>query len=61
MTRDEKMQAILAKKEYTAADLVTIVELLRLPGGCPWDMEQNASVDPQRSDRRNLRGDRGDR
>ena len=40
MTRDEKLQAVLAKKEYTAADLVTIVELLRLPGGCPWDMEQ---------------------
>ena len=40
MTRDEKLQAILQKKEYTATDLVTIVELLRLPGGCPWDMEQ---------------------
>ena len=45
MTRDEKMQAILQKKEYTAADLVTIVELLRLPGGCPWDIEQtHASI-----------------
>ena len=40
MTRDEKMQQILQKKEYDAHDLVTIVELLRLPGGCPWDMEQ---------------------
>ncbi len=40
MTRDEKMQAILQKKVYDARDLVTIVELLRLPGGCPWDMEQ---------------------
>ena len=43
MTRDEKLQMILQKKEYTAADLVTIVELLRLPGGCPWDMEQTHS------------------
>ena len=43
MTREEKLQAVLAKKEYTAADLVTIVELLRLPGGCPWDMEQTHS------------------
>ena len=40
MTRDEKLQAILQKKEYGSADLETIVELLRLPGGCPWDMEQ---------------------
>ncbi|MBQ3063199.1 MAG: nucleoside triphosphate pyrophosphohydrolase [Clostridia bacterium] len=34
------MSAILAKEEYDARDLVTIVELLRLPGGCPWDREQ---------------------
>ena len=40
MTRDEKMKAILQKSAYCAEDLVTIVELLRLPGGCPWDMEQ---------------------
>ena len=40
MTRNEKMEMILKKKAYTADDLVTIVELLRLPGGCPWDMEQ---------------------
>lgn len=40
MTREEKLQAILAKEEYDARDLVTIVELLRLPGGCPWDREQ---------------------
>ena len=40
MTRDEKLQAMLAKEEYDARDLVTIVELLRLPGGCPWDREQ---------------------
>ena len=40
MTRDEKLQEILQKKEYDVDDLVTIVELLRLPGGCPWDREQ---------------------
>ena len=40
MTRDEKLKQILDKNEYDIADLVTIVELLRLPGGCPWDREQ---------------------
>ncbi len=40
MTRDEKLQEILNKSVYDASDLVTIVELLRLPGGCPWDREQ---------------------
>ena len=40
MTREEKLQEVLAKEVYDARDLVTIVELLRLPGGCPWDMEQ---------------------
>ena len=40
MTRNEKMTALLQKDAYTAADLITIVEILRLPGGCPWDREQ---------------------
>lgn len=40
MNRDQKMQEILQKNAYSTQDLVTIVELLRLPGGCPWDMEQ---------------------
>ena len=40
MNRDEKMREILQKKEYHIDDLVTIVEILRAPGGCPWDMEQ---------------------
>ncbi|MBE6581087.1 MAG: nucleoside triphosphate pyrophosphohydrolase [Ruminococcaceae bacterium] len=40
MTREEKLQLILGKNEYDVADLVTIVELLRAPGGCPWDREQ---------------------
>ena len=29
------------KENYTFSDLVEIVKLLRSPGGCPWDMEQN--------------------
>lgn len=40
MTRDEKIKEILQKKEYRTDDLLTIVELLRAPGGCPWDREQ---------------------
>lgn len=40
MNRDEKMQELLQKKEYRTSDLVTIVEILRAPGGCPWDREQ---------------------
>lgn len=40
MTREEKLQNILDKSVYDVNDLVTIVELLRLPGGCPWDREQ---------------------
>lgn len=40
MNRDEKMQELLQKKEYRTDDLVTIVEILRAPGGCPWDREQ---------------------
>ena len=28
------------KPNYTCADLVEIVRLLRAPGGCPWDREQ---------------------
>lgn len=38
--REEKMQELLQKKEYRVNDLVTIVEILRAPGGCPWDREQ---------------------
>ena len=37
------------KQHYTVEDLVTVVHLLRSPGGCPWDQEQtHASI------RRNL-------
>ena len=40
MDINEKKKEILQKKEYNADDLVTIVEILRAPGGCPWDREQ---------------------
>ena len=36
----QKKQEILQKKVYNADDLVRIVEILRAPGGCPWDIEQ---------------------
>jgi tetrapyrrole methylase family protein/MazG family protein len=29
------------KENYTFNDLVEIVKILRSPGGCPWDMEQD--------------------
>lgn len=39
--RDEKVRCLLEKKTaYTYEDLITVVELLRSEGGCPWDMEQ---------------------
>ena len=39
--RDEKVSYLLAKTSgYTFDDLMTVVELLRSEGGCPWDMEQ---------------------
>ena len=39
--RDEKVRYLLEKNTpYTFDDLVTVVELLRSEGGCPWDMEQ---------------------
>ncbi len=40
MNMEEKKKQILNKTEYDTDDLVTIVEILRAPGGCPWDREQ---------------------
>ena len=41
VARDEKVRYLLEKNTpYTFDDLVTVVELLRSEGGCPWDMEQ---------------------
>ena len=28
------------KEKYNIDDLINIIELLRMPGGCPWDAEQ---------------------
>ena len=40
--RDCKVRYLLEKQSpYTFDDLVTVVELLRSEGGCPWDMEQD--------------------
>lgn len=36
----EKIKEILQKDAYDARDLAKIVEILRAPGGCPWDREQ---------------------
>ena len=39
--RDANVRYLLEKTTpYTFDDLVTVVELLRSEGGCPWDMEQ---------------------
>ena len=38
--RNEKISALLSKEKYNFYDLVTIMELLRSEGGCPWDIEQ---------------------
>ena len=39
--RDRSVRYLLEKTTpYTFEDLVTVVELLRSEGGCPWDMEQ---------------------
>lgn len=39
--RDASVRYLLEKTTpYTFDDLVTVVELLRSEGGCPWDMEQ---------------------
>ena len=38
--RQEKINKLLSKGSYNFDDLVTIMELLRSEGGCPWDREQ---------------------
>ncbi len=42
-SREEKIDYLLYREKgsYTFDDLVLIMELLRSPGGCPWDIEQN--------------------
>ena len=38
--RKATIDALVAKTTYTAADLETVMALLRSEGGCPWDIEQ---------------------
>lgn len=45
----ERIKALKAKTNYTMSDLREIMEILRSPGGCPWDIEQD-----HKSIRRNL-------
>ena len=40
MDIEQRKKEILQKKAYNADDLMVIVEILRAPGGCPWDREQ---------------------
>ncbi len=45
----QRIEALKAKENYTVNDLREIMEILRSPGGCPWDREQD-----HKSIRRNL-------
>lgn len=42
-TREEKINYLLGKQPgtYSFDDLVLVMELLRIEGGCPWDREQD--------------------
>ena len=40
MSISEKAAALLDKERYTTEDLLEIMAILRMPGGCPWDIEQ---------------------
>lgn len=37
---NEKIKMLKSKESYDFNDLLEIVEILRAPGGCPWDREQ---------------------
>ena len=39
--RDETIARLLAQNNYNFSDLCDIVTVLRGPGGCPWDIEQD--------------------
>ena len=41
MNREEKIAVLKAKTKYEFEDLIDVVEILRAPGGCPWDMAQD--------------------
>ena len=37
---NDKKKELLSKEHYDFYDLCTVMEILRAPGGCPWDREQ---------------------
>ena len=37
----QRIEALKAKENYKIGDLIEIMSILREPGGCPWDREQN--------------------
>ncbi len=39
--RAQTMERLAAQKRYDFSDLCDIVRILRAPGGCPWDREQD--------------------
>ena len=41
MTVKEMKKELLEKERYNVDDLLTVVEVLRSPEGCPWDREQD--------------------
>ena len=40
MERQQKIDYLLSREHYSIDDLNMIVDILRSPGGCPWDLEQ---------------------
>ena len=40
MERQQKIDYLLSREHYSIDDLNMIVDILRSPGGCPWDREQ---------------------
>ncbi len=38
--RKEKVDYLVSKERYSFDDLVLVMQVLRSPGGCPWDIEQ---------------------
>ena len=37
----QRIEALKAKENYKIGDMIEIMSILREPGGCPWDREQN--------------------
>ncbi len=41
MTPEQRISYLTKKQSYTFEDLIYVVEVLRSPVGCPWDIEQD--------------------